>query len=55
MESDLVEEETVLQIHGSLFWIGFLIWGLLQSWVGFRVSSSSNIGCMKMTLFLSSF
>jgi hypothetical protein len=46
-KSDLIEEETVMQNQGSLFWVGFLVWGLMQSMVGFWVSSSSMVVCIK--------
>jgi hypothetical protein len=42
VNSDSVEEETVVQIHGSLFWLGFWILGLFLSLDGLRVSSSSQ-------------
>jgi hypothetical protein len=42
IKSDLVEEETVVQNLGSLFQLGFCILGLMRSWVGFWVSSSSR-------------
>ena len=42
IESDSIEEETRVQNPGSLFWVGFLVSGLMQSWVGFWVSSSSQ-------------
>ena len=42
-KSDSVEEETVVQISGSLFRVGFLVLGLLRSVVGFWVSSSSML------------
>jgi hypothetical protein len=35
-------KETVVQNLGSLFQLGFCILGLMRSWVGFWVSSSSR-------------
>ena len=42
-ESDSKEEETVLQIPGSSPGVGFLVWGLTLSVIGFWVSSSSML------------
>jgi hypothetical protein len=47
-KSDLVEEETVVQIRGSSFQIDFCILGLNWSWIGLRVSSSQNLGARNL-------
>jgi hypothetical protein len=40
-KTSLVEEETRVQNPGSFFRLGFQVSGLMQSLIGFRVSSSS--------------